>query len=160
MLKFRTILYPTDFSEPARAAFDLACSLARDHGARLVVLHVYPPPRAHGDIIDFRAPDGPVESLRAQLHEVRPPEPGPEVEYRLEEGDPAAVILRVAAERGCDLIVMGTHGRTGLWRVLLGSVAERVLRDAPCPVLTVKSPFPPARTAEQASAPGGAAGAG
>jgi len=62
--------------------------------------------------------------------------------------DPAGEILRLAAEVECDLIVLGTHGRTGLGRVLLGSVAEQVLRRAPCPVLTVKMPLPAAGSAE------------
>jgi nucleotide-binding universal stress UspA family protein len=71
-------------------------------------------------------------------------EPGPSVlvERRLEEGDPIGEILRAAAEVPCDLIVMGTHGRTGLARLLMGSVAEEVVRKAPCPVVTVKTPFP------------------
>jgi nucleotide-binding universal stress UspA family protein len=67
--------------------------------------------------------------------------PGVEAERRLEEGDPVEAILRVAEEIGADLIVMGTHGRTGLSRLFMGSVAEQVLRRAPCPVLTLKSPF-------------------
>jgi hypothetical protein len=65
------------------------------------------------------------------------------VEHRLEEGEPSKEILRVAAEVGCDLIVMGTHGRTGLERLVLGSVAERVLAKARCPVLTLKTPSVP-----------------
>jgi nucleotide-binding universal stress UspA family protein len=63
------------------------------------------------------------------------------VEHRLEEGDAARVILEVAREIGAGLIIMGTQGRTGLGRLLLGNVAEHVLRKAPCPVLTVKLPF-------------------
>jgi nucleotide-binding universal stress UspA family protein len=66
-----------------------------------------------------------------------------QVEHRLEEGDAAVQILRVAQETGCNLIVLGTHGRTGLGRLLMGSVAEQVLRMASCPVLTVRAPFPP-----------------
>jgi nucleotide-binding universal stress UspA family protein len=58
------------------------------------------------------------------------------------DGDPAQVIVQFARERGCSLIVMGTHGRTGLERLLMGSVAEQVVRKAPCPVLTVKTPVP------------------
>jgi nucleotide-binding universal stress UspA family protein len=63
-----------------------------------------------------------------------------QLEYRLGTGDPATEILRLAGETKCDLIVMGTHGRTGLTRLVLGSVAEEVLRQAPCPVLAVKTP--------------------
>jgi len=64
------------------------------------------------------------------------------MERRLEQGDATTEILRVAREESADLIVMGTHGRTGLGRLLMGSVAEQVMRRAPCPVLTVKSPVP------------------
>ena len=71
------------------------------------------------------------------------------MDTRVHEGDPATQIVRVAQETRCDLIVLGTHGRTGLGRLLMGSVAEQVLRKAPCPVLTVKTPFP-----ETSSAPG------
>jgi nucleotide-binding universal stress UspA family protein len=63
------------------------------------------------------------------------------VEHRLGQGDPATVIVNIAQDAGAGLIVMGTHGRTGLGRVLMGSVAEQVLRKAPCPVLTVKILF-------------------
>jgi nucleotide-binding universal stress UspA family protein len=69
------------------------------------------------------------------------PDPEVQVERRLEQGDAATEIVRVAQETHCDLIVIGTHGRTGLSRVLMGSVAEKVLRQAPCPVLAVKTPF-------------------
>jgi nucleotide-binding universal stress UspA family protein len=62
------------------------------------------------------------------------------LETKMVEGHPAETICRVAKEEGCDLIVMGTHGRSGLGRLLLGSVAEQVLREAACPVLTVKMP--------------------
>jgi nucleotide-binding universal stress UspA family protein len=62
------------------------------------------------------------------------------VERRLEEGDPVTQILGIAEEESCDLIVMGTQGRTGLGRILMGSVAEQVMRKATCPVLTVKMP--------------------
>jgi nucleotide-binding universal stress UspA family protein len=72
------------------------------------------------------------------------------MEYHLEAGDPATEILRVAREVPCDLIVLGTHGRTGLTRLVLGSVAEEVLRKAPCSVLTVKAP-PPAAEAVRAT---------
>jgi nucleotide-binding universal stress UspA family protein len=66
------------------------------------------------------------------------------IEYLLADGIPAEEIVKVASDRGCDLIVMGTHGRTGVGRLLLGSVAEEVMRKAPCPVLTLKHPLPAA----------------
>ncbi len=141
MLFFDTILHPTDFSERSQCAFGLACSLARDHGARLVVLHVASPPMiafgngvpVHDQLEDNRVP------LEKKLHEIQPSGSELRIEHRLERGDPAERILRVAHETGCDLIVMGTHGRSGLGRMLMGSIAEEVLRKATCPVLTIKA---------------------
>jgi nucleotide-binding universal stress UspA family protein len=140
MLPLRTILHPTDFSPAAAHAFGLACSLARDHGARLVVLHVYPPPVCHGEVVARRQGEGYEEELWRMLSRVRPQGSPPEVEHRLAEGDAAEEILRIAREEPCDLVVLGTVGRTGLRRLLLGSTAEKVVCRAPCAVLTVKAP--------------------
>jgi universal stress protein A len=134
VLPIRTIVHPTDFSDRSESALSLAWSLARDHGAQLVVLHVIVPtedPWLQQDAAE----------VREKLNQL--PMPGAEVrvERRLTEGTPASEILRVAAETSADLIVLGTHGRTGLARALLGSVAEQVVRKASCPVLTVKMPF-------------------
>jgi nucleotide-binding universal stress UspA family protein len=142
MFAMKTILFPTDFSEQAGYAFGLACALARDHGAGLVVLHVEPSPMVVlGGAVAL--PPLPEEHRRdevqARLRESQPP-PGVPAEFRFEEGEPADVILRVAKESDCDLIVMGTHGRGPVTRFLLGSVAEFVVRKAPCPVLTVRAP--------------------
>jgi nucleotide-binding universal stress UspA family protein len=148
MLPIRTILHPTDFSGPSEWAFRLACSLARDHGARLLALHVAPPPvhglaRAHveeydglwQDLLRFQAPD-----LADQLA------------HQLRHGHPLTEILRVARVTPCDLIVMGTHCRSGVGRLLMGSVAEAVVRRAPCPTITVKTPFPEPALAPAAQA--------
>jgi nucleotide-binding universal stress UspA family protein len=140
MLPIRTILFPTDFSACSEAAFRLASSLARDYSAALVVLHVYPPPLDHSEEIARRPPDSYEDSLWKNLKEIRTDDLKYDIDYQLIEGDAAAEIARVAAERPCDLIVMGTHGRTGIERVLLGSVAEKVIRHATCPVLTTKPP--------------------
>jgi nucleotide-binding universal stress UspA family protein len=138
MLAIHTILHPTDFSDSSRSAFELACALARDYGARLIVLHV-------NQTTAIYAPDGivtgaPVEGafeLRARLAQLRPDDPRVQVEYKLLDGEPVEQILKAAAH--VDLIVLGTHGATGLSRLLMGSVAEDVLRRAPCPVLTVRA---------------------
>jgi nucleotide-binding universal stress UspA family protein len=142
MLPIRTILHPTDFSPEAERAFQLACSLARDYGATLVVLHVFPLPISHGEVVARRQPDGVEEALWTRLHGMKPSDPKVTVDYRLEEGNAVPQILRVAGECNCELIVMGTHGRSGLGRLLLGSVAEQVVRQAPCAVLTVRPPLP------------------
>jgi nucleotide-binding universal stress UspA family protein len=144
MLSIRTVLHPTDFSAYSKHAFGLACSLARDYGARLLVLHVAPPPvivYSEGLAIPPE-PTQYKDQLLRQLRQVQAGDPKVQVEHRLVEGDAVAEILRAAGETKCDLIVMGTHGRTGLGRLLMGSVAERVMRKAACPVVTVKTPFP------------------
>ena len=142
MYSIKTILSPTDFSEYSTSAFRLACSLARDYGGRVVVLHVAEPPLAvAGDGVLMLPPAFDLEPLRERLRQVRADESKVQIEHRLAEGDAAKEILREAAEGKCDLIVMATHGRTGLGRLLMGSVAEQVLRKASCPVLTVKTPM-------------------
>jgi nucleotide-binding universal stress UspA family protein len=148
MFPIRTILHPTDFSDPSRYAFQVACALAKDHGAKLLVLHAEAVPvvaYTEGVVVPLDL-EAYRESMTDTLHQVRPADPAVWVEHRLELGpDPVTEILRVAESEHCDLIVMGTHGRTGLRRVLMGSVAEHVMRKAPCPVLTVRGPFAPAQ---------------
>jgi nucleotide-binding universal stress UspA family protein len=152
MLPIHTILHPTDFSDRSVNAFHLASGLTRDYGARLVVLHVAVPPTViYGEGILPPDPEIQRQEEQQRLDSLQTPEPGVRAERRLEEGDPAMEILRVAQEIGANLIVMGTHGRTGLARLLMGSVAERVVRKALCPVLTVTTPFPMSEPALQHS---------
>lgn len=148
MTPIRTILHPTDFSLHSGYAFRLACSLARDHGARVIVLHVmdWPGVVSSGGLTGppRLEPVADVLALQEQLRQIKAPDPKVSIAHRWEEGTAAAGILQVARESQCDLIVLGTHGRTGLRRLLMGSVVEQVVRSAPCPVLTVKSEFTPA----------------
>lgn len=141
MLSMHTILFPTDFSENAQQAFSLACALARDCSARIVVLYVIPPPLGDEAMQARHHPEEYYEIPKTELHKIHALDGTVRVEHRLEEGNAAQRILEVAAETEANLIVMGTHGRTGLARLLVGSVAEQVLRKAPCPVLTVKMPL-------------------
>lgn len=139
MLAIRTILHPTDFSESSDMAFHIACSLARDYGARLIVLHVAEPPVALvGDGVLLPPVPVDLKGLSDRLRCVVPNDSKTQVEHLLLEGSTPAEILRVADQTKCDVIVMGTHGRTGLNRLLMGSAAEEVVRKAPCPVLTAK----------------------
>jgi nucleotide-binding universal stress UspA family protein len=138
MLAIRSILHPTDFSESSEAAFRLGCALARDYKARLVVLYVYPPPLNESDAIDRGRPGGIGDDLIAKLHELKQDDPSIEVEYRAEEGHPVEKILAVAGDEEAELIVIGTHGRSGVSRALMGSVAEEVSRKALVPVVTVR----------------------
>lgn len=144
MLTIRTILHPTDFSEHSKYAFGLACALARDYGARILALHVAPPPVIGymEGVIPPQLPVTDLDRVREQLQQVTSQDPEVAVEHRLLEGDATEEILRTAGEFPCDLIVMGTHGRSGIGRFLMGSVAERVVRRAPCPVVTVKDHRP------------------
>jgi universal stress protein A len=142
MNPLRSILAPLDFSEHSREALRFACTLARRLGASLTLLHVYQPP-AHSTLDDlaFLPPqigEGVRRTLEAALQVEKQGLEAEGVELRtaLVVGAPFPEIIRLAA--GFDLIVMGTKGRTGLRHALLGSVAERVVRYAPCPVLTVR----------------------
>jgi nucleotide-binding universal stress UspA family protein/quercetin dioxygenase-like cupin family protein len=151
MSSIRTILHPTDFSENSQYAFQAACSLAKDHQANLILLHVLPPLVA--PIMPVSAPNPLVSAdsqeclKRWQFAWPQPSDPSLRVEHRVAEGNAAREILHLAQALRCDVIVMGTHGRTGLDRFLTGSVAEEVLRQAVCPVLVVRMP-PPAPEAE------------
>ena len=142
MLEMKTILYATDFSEAARPAFAVACVLAKEAHGRLVILHVERPPLSSlggTPIVPPLPNEYDCQALWEALRSYQPGRTDIVVEHRLEFGDPADVILQTAEQIGCDLIVLGTHGRTGLRRLLMGSVAERVLRHAVCPVLTVRA---------------------
>jgi universal stress protein A len=141
MVPIHTILHPTDFTEHSNYAFQMACALAQDYSAKLVVLHVYPTPVYpvfEGGAFPVSM-EIPRRKLMEDLEELQPPNPATFVERVLLEGDPASEILRAANSYNCDLIVMGTHGRGGLSRLVMGSVAEVVSRKAECPVLTVRT---------------------
>ena len=148
MLPFQTILIAADFSESSREAFRAACSLAREDETRVIVLNVMEPryvPEPPGYLGDqpvrylrVARPPSEHESLQERLREVYTPDSPLDVEYQTREGDAAEEILRAAEETRSDLIVMGTHGRTGLRRLLAGSIAETVLRKARCPVLALR----------------------
>lgn len=150
MEPINAILHATDFSEPADHAFRLACSLARDHGAKLVILHVFAPPYpVVGEMIyvpPMPSPEGADEyqrsELRSKLEQMKAAHANLDIECRLDVGNVALAILDTAQQMPADLIVLGTHGRTGLGRLLMGSVAEEVVRKASCSVLTVKAPSP------------------
>ena len=142
MLPLKTILHATDFSVEADYAFRLACSLARDHGARLVVAHVVAPAPAvaYGEML-VEPDQAALDKAWEQIRRIQPPEAAVPVQHRVEQGFAADEILRLARELPADMIVLGTHGRSGLGRLLMGSVAEQVVRKAPCPVLVVKPPL-------------------
>lgn len=142
MLPIHTILHATDFSPHSEPAFQLAQGLARDYQARLILLHVAAPPSiVYGAGVVPSEPDVVEAEQKRQLRKMADSCQGLAVTSLLQQGDPAREILRVAEQTKCDLIVLGTHGRSGIQRLLLGSVAEEVLRKAPCLVLTVKTPL-------------------
>jgi len=139
MMPFKTILFATDFSAASKAAFEVAAGLARDYRARIIAVHVIEPVRmGFSEFASYVGPDEDKGLAMEQLQAIRPPSPMVTMEYRLLEGEPARVIIESAHETEADLIVMGTHGRAGLTRLVMGSVAEDVLRRAPCPVMTIR----------------------
>jgi nucleotide-binding universal stress UspA family protein len=135
----KKILFPTDFSHTGDAALSLATVLARDTGATLIIVHIEEAPNVYaGGEFYYGIPNPPTEELKRMLEEVKPDDPSVRYEHRLLTGDPASAIVRLAEEEDVDMIVMGTHGRTGIIRVLMGSVAEVIVRRAKCPVITYK----------------------
>jgi nucleotide-binding universal stress UspA family protein len=145
----RRILVPIDFSDQARAVIEWATHLAEEHGSQMLLLHVYHLP------VEFQQLEGAYlppdfwanvkneaeQQLGGYADELR--QRGREVEALVREGYPASVIIEEAESQHADLIVIGTHGHTGLKHLLLGSIAERVVQKAPCPVLTVRAPKAP-----------------
>lgn len=144
-----TILLPTDFSSASAAALPHAAALARQTGSRLLVVHVQEPALAPaGGELAYAMPAPDTARVAAQLEQVKPSDASIPVAHRLAMGDPAAEVCRIAAEEKATMIVLGTHGRTGVLRLLMGSVAESILRRAPCPVLAYRE----AATAPEPSA--------
>ena len=163
-MAFTHVLVPTDFSEPANHALCYALEEATLHHAKVTLLHVLPPHTSTAVYFVTGAPDPQIaydpvlggrlspsipphrtvllhdydEAALTQLRDLMPGSFHGTWEAEVAAGHPAETIVRVAQERAADLIVMGTHGRTGLRHMLLGSVAEKVVRLAPCPVLTVR----------------------
>ncbi len=141
---WKSICCPVDFSDASRAAMEVAADLARRGGASLTLLHAYPVP-------GYTFPDGSVVASPRMLQELadqsarhlgewkKQAEALGALDVRVETvvGEPAAEIVAFARDRKVDLLVLGTHGRTGIEHALMGSVAERVVRRARCPVLTV-----------------------
>jgi nucleotide-binding universal stress UspA family protein len=144
MFKPTRILHPTDFSDHSTYALGIAADLARQNQASLLILHTVPSLSAagvsYGEVARDVEPEGYRDSIMSDLRRSVPAPAGVSADYVVAEGNPTAEINRVARERSCDLIVMGTHGRTGVSHLLAGSVAEGVVRTAPCPVLTAKLP--------------------
>lgn len=140
---FQRVLCGSDFSDTAEAAWEVACDMARTHRAELILLHVFSEMSSYPDVAVAdvqrvwneqrlwvqQALDQRVAAAQARGLAGRP---------LLKTGVAAETIADTAAAEGADLLVIGTHGRTGLTRLVIGSVAERVLRLAPCPVLIVK----------------------
>jgi len=138
MIHVTKILYATDFSSHSNQAYFHAVALAEKHGASLTIVYVYAPSFGTPEVHDRGLPDR--DHWRKQLEQIRPVDSRIPVKHVFLEGDPAMEIVRYATDAGIDLIVMGTHGRTGLEKLLMGSVAEKVMREAPCSVLVVKLP--------------------
>lgn len=138
MLRFRTVLVPTDFSSAADQALSVAHSLARDHEARLVIMSAVVPPAISEASLPDREMAGLVAGVQQQLETEAARFTDLPIETHAVLGDAGSAVVAAARKYQADLIVMGTQGRSGITRMLLGSVAEHVLRHAPCPVLTIK----------------------
>ena len=150
MLKLKKILYPTDFSEYSLAALQYAVSIARQNDAELYCLHVVDMPQEEYLTQEYMVPlnvphvpeDKVLRTARARLKRFEAENLSEinKVTSRVLVGVPFVEIIRYAREQSIDLIVIGTHGHSALAAMLLGTVAEKVVRKAPCPVLTVRHP--------------------
>lgn len=143
-MKINTILVPTDFSELSNEAVDYAFSMAQRIGAKMVFMHTLEWPD-HPDEMTPMADEGYAfmkDRGNAMLHDLveQAEKEGLEASALLADGVPFVEIIQGARQHNADLIIMGTHGRTGFSHVMMGSQAEKVVRLAPCPVLTIKSP--------------------
>lgn len=144
-MNLKKILLPVDFSHSSDAALSFASSLAADTKAHLILLHVGENSPAYlagygGFSYTPEFHEKVVKENLTLLERIKPTIAGIEYEHQYLDGEPAEEILGFADRENVDLIVIGSHGRTGLSRLLLGSVAEAVVRRAKCPVLTVKQP--------------------
>jgi nucleotide-binding universal stress UspA family protein len=147
MSRIRTILHPTDFSRASAPAFKRAVQMAKDNRAQLLILHIlapaspmlmtdgYVPPKVYDDM-EAAARAEAQKQLRRLVEKAK--HSGARVKPILLEGIAHERIIQAARSRKADLVVIGTHGRTGFARFFLGSVASRVLAISPCPVLTVR----------------------
>jgi nucleotide-binding universal stress UspA family protein len=134
MPKIKKILAPTDFSELSVKGVRYACELAKEIGAELVVMNIVPL-----DESNF-ASKREIDQHKLELDEfllARDLNPNLNIRKLVEPGVPSGAIISFAERENCDLIVMSSHGRSGLSRVLVGSVTEQILRKSPCPVLVV-----------------------
>jgi universal stress protein A len=135
------IIFPTDFSTASDIALPYATDMAKARGATLMIVHVEEPPFAYcGGELYYGVPGPDENMLAAMLAQLRPSDPAVPFERRMLVGEPAHAIIKLARDENADLIVMGSHGRAGFGRVLLGSIAELIVRRATCPVLVVKHP--------------------
>lgn len=144
-MTMKHILFPTDFSDAAEHAFATALELARRFDSRLTLLHVWSVPSSvYAEALTWPIDDmqrGARKYLDAALESAR--RLYPKTDALLREGREWKQILEVVDELGCDLVVMGTHGRKGLSRIILGNVAEKIVRLSHVPVLTVGAPKDP-----------------
>ncbi|MBK8480859.1 MAG: universal stress protein [Proteobacteria bacterium] len=149
MFRAAKILVPTDFSACSRLALDYALFFAEHLGSQIDLLHVWEPPRYVIPEVTVQLPGEVRQSLASfaraaagkEMNELLALLAAPDhvqVRGRLESGDPTETVVELAAREGFELVVMGTHGRTGLSHVFLGSVAEKIVRRASCPVLTIR----------------------
>jgi universal stress protein A len=144
-MEIRRILAPTDFSELSKQGLQSALELALAFDARLLLLHVVePPPYPVEGIVPSHLGATLLDDLERQasseLDRMLPETQGGKVDVarRVVVGIPARKIVEVAGEEQADLIIMTTHGRTGFSHLVMGSVAEKIVRTAPCPVLTIR----------------------
>ncbi|MCA8943734.1 MAG: universal stress protein [Planctomycetes bacterium] len=147
MIKFKRVLVPTDFSEHAKLALDYAVSLPFEEGGELLLVHsieptVYPIHQVISRTDELSIENQVRKTCQMQLDDLAKEVTNVNVRTLIRDGYASEELVEMADEEGCDLIVISTHGRSGIKHLLMGSTAERVVRKASCPVLTVRKPMP------------------
>ncbi len=143
-MKTHLILCPVDYSSCSDLAVELAGKLARPGESRVILLHVIEPGSADESTTIVGAM---INQAKDQLRERNVFDKSIEVEHLSLKGKPGDVIVHFAEKKKADLIVMGTHGRSGLSKLLMGSIAQDVMQNSPCPVVSIKPPAEEKRTA-------------
>lgn len=137
----KKILFPTDFSKLSLKALPQATMLARDAGAELLIAHVEEPPATYGAAgLFFTLPAADAKKIEEKLKTIVPSDAAVPHRHIMLSGDAPDAIVACADKENVDMIVMATHGRTGVGHLLMGSIAEQIIRRAKCSVVTVRIP--------------------
>ena len=152
-IEFKKILCPTDFSEPSKRAVEYALAMGKSFGGKIIFVHVVEPVinsaiMGHAITMAAQLEDDLESQAKTHLKELAEKQGYDNYETQVLRGKGSIEILDIAKKLDVDLIILGTHGRSGISHFLIGSTAEKIVRSATCPVLTVKADTPPVKESE------------